>query len=488
MSSRACGLLTLVWIAALTSGVSTHVGSPDVFFDGSAGPYRLLVAIRTPPVVPGVAGIEVRVLEGGAREVQVVPLGLTGASAEFAPVPDVATRPSEDPQFFTASLWMMASGPWQVRITLDGGGGRHSLSVPVNAVASRTLPMPASVKLVLVPLAGFLILGFIAIVGASVGQAQVEPGKEIPPSRRRRAWVSRVVAAAVVAIVLAGGNRWWTIEADTYARYIYKPLEVRASIESGWRLLLRIHDPGWLPFRVVDDLVPDHGKPVHVFVVREPDLDRLLHLHPEQTDSGAFAGDLPRSDAGRYRVFADVVHRTGFPETMVTTLEVPETGGGEPAGDDSRASADARFEPDRRVSTLADGARIVWERHDGSFQTRQPQILTFRVEDGGGQPVRDLEPYMGMAGHAVVFKRDLSVFAHLHPLGTPAMAAIALAGAAPGVPAAAPAGHAQHTRQTPQPAVVTFPYGFPTAGEYRIFVQVKRAGTVHTGVFDVRVE
>jgi hypothetical protein len=36
-------------------------------------------------------------------------------------------------------------------------------------------------------------------------------------------------------------------------------------------------------------------------------------------------------------------------------------------------------------------------------------------------------------------------------------------------------------------AEVSFPYGFPKAGLYRIFIQVKRKGKVETGVFDANV-
>jgi hypothetical protein len=35
---------------------------------------------------------------------------------------------------------------------------------------------------------------------------------------------------------------------------------------------------------------------------------------------------------------------------------------------------------------------------------------------------------------------------------------------------------------------VEFPYGFPSAGRYRIFVQMKHGTTIETGAFDAVVE
>jgi len=35
---------------------------------------------------------------------------------------------------------------------------------------------------------------------------------------------------------------------------------------------------------------------------------------------------------------------------------------------------------------------------------------------------------------------------------------------------------------------ISIPYGFPKAGDYRVFVQVKRVGQVQTAVFDANVK
>src|SRR4029079_4466826 len=144
------------------------------------------------------------------------------------------------------------------------------------------------------------------------------------------------------------------------------------------------------------------------------------------------------------------------------------------SGDDSAWRADAfdsrspHADPASSVSPTEDGGRIAWIRDAAPLVTKRLTLFTFRVEDADGTPANDLELYMGMPGHAVFVKRDRTVFAHVHPSASAQMAALQL-----DTPAAAPPAHVHH--MTPPPTV-SFPYGFPQPGDYRIFVQVKRAG------------
>ena len=69
--------------------------------EGTAGPYHLVVTIQPPDVVPGIATIDVRVLDDGVDRVSVVPLPLRGEGATSPPTPDVARRSGADPHDFT---------------------------------------------------------------------------------------------------------------------------------------------------------------------------------------------------------------------------------------------------------------------------------------------------------------------------------------------------------------------------------------------------
>ena len=442
---RACA--TLLLLAAVFCGVAAaHVGSPDVFFQGKAGPYPLLVAIRPPDVIPGVARIEVRVLSPDVQEVDLTPTPMTGIASTHAPVPDIAQRSSGDPQFYQGSLWLMSVGSWEVHIRVKGAQGTGELPVPVPAVALKMRPMGKGVSYFLFGMMVFLTVGLVAIAGAAVD------------SHSKGAMV---IAAVVLVFALWRGSIWWGDDAATYSRRLYKPLGISALVD-GDHMELRVTDPGWLQLRKLDDLVPDHGHVMHLFLVEWPGMDRVFHLHPEQTAPGYFATSLPAVPHGMYRIYGDVVHESGFAETAVGEVKLADVVGQPVSGDDAAGP-----------SLPADGYRMVWHDEKPIIAT-QLNLFSFEILGPDGKPVNDLEPYMGMGGHAEFIKEDGSVFAHVHPAGSVSMASVAVASQA--------AMMAMH--ETNPGPVVSFPYGVPTAGKYRIFVQMKRAGKVETGEFE----
>jgi hypothetical protein len=463
---------TVVLAALLLAArpVAAHVGSPDVFVDAQAGPYHVLVTVRPPHAIPGVADVEVMSPGNELTSVQIVPLPLTGPGARFAPTPDTAVRSADQPSRFSGHLWMMTAGAWQVRVAAHGDRGDGAISVPVPTLPQTTLAMTPTLKAMLGVFLFLLCAGFVAIVSAIVREARLVGGEPPGSAAVRRGRIAGAAAAVLAVIVVLLGNRWWNAEASAYDRYVYKPLQAVPAVDAG-RLSLTLHDPGWIGTRRIDDFVPDHDHLMHLFVM-SPALDRFWHLHPEQAATGAFAQQLPDMPAGQYEIFGDLVHATGVSETVTGSFSTSGIRGTPLAGDDSAWDAS----PDTKPETT-----IRWVRDERSpIVTRQLTLFTFRVENADGTPVDDLELYMGMPGHAVFVKTDRRVFAHVHPSGSAPMAALRIA---------MPASAAAHAHQMAAlPPTVSFPYGFPETGDYRIFVQVKRGGRVVTGAFDAHVQ
>ena len=470
----------LMMMLAMAITAAAHVGSPDVYFEDHAGPYPLLVVVRMPAVVPGVADIEVHALSDGLRTVSVVPMRIRGPGAELAPVPDRAERASDDPKAFRAQLWIMQRGAWKVQITAEGDRGRGELAVPIAAAPTTIRLLQGPLKWLLMGLMTVLVAGLVGIAGAAVREGMSDPGVRPMSATMRRARITMVCAALLVMAILAAGRFWWKVEAASTVQTAYKIPRVNVSFATPDMLSIKLATPDngrWAERIRLDDLLPDHGHLVHLFLFRLPNLDRMYHLHPQQDGKASFTEMMPTIPAGEYQVFADVVHSTGFPETQIGEITLPEIREGVPQGDDSYAVATALGEQTASKSAaLNSGGRMIWV-HDAPLRAGEPVRLRFRVEDATGQPATDLEPYMGMAGHLVVIRSDSTVFAHLHPSGSPPMAAVELANGP------AMATHQHHATS----AEITFPYGFPQPGTYRLFVQVKRAGKIETGIFDAQV-
>jgi hypothetical protein len=472
-----------------------HVGSKDVYEEVTAGPYKLFVTIRTPNVIPGVATVEVRSSGASIGSLRITPTPLTGEASKHPPSSDAMRPSAADPAFFTGSLWIMAAGSWQVHFDVDGAAGKASTSVPVAAMPLSILPMQRSMGIMLALLGILLIAGMAGIAAAAVGQSRLNPGLAPSPAGRRKARVAGAVALAITLLLVYGGYQWWNAEAVSYAADLYHPLGLSPTL-TGNTLDLEIgrHDMDAMhAFRARSnsDLLPDHGHVMHLYAIRQPGMDAVFHLHPTLASDKHLRMTLPSMPAGTYRLYADIVHANGFPETLTADLIVPADMPPAPlASEDASAAPPALSQGELGTSyKLPDGYTMIWDRPQ-ELNANTAYAFRFRLVDANGQPAADARPYLGMAGHAAFVKSDGTVFAHTHPEGSAAMQAMVLANGSPEEMAetgsmagmdmtAAAAG--------PIPPVVEFPYGFPSPGRYRIFIQMKHANTVETGAFDADV-
>jgi hypothetical protein len=484
-------VLTAAIFLAGAAPLAAHVGSPDTFFEGTAGPYRVRVTVRPPGVVPGRAEIFVRPETDGVTGVSVRPRRYD-AGPRGAPPPDEARRVAGDPGLFTASLWLMREGEHAVEIEVTGGAGAGRVVVPVASVATRTLPMRGSLLAIILAFAALLVAGGLAIVFAAASESTLAPGETPSPARRRMAIAATCIAAVVFLFLLAGENAWWGKARDESVRSLFRPYRASAAVAGaaeGRVLRLTIDDPAWRA-RGWHPLVPDHGKLVHLFAIREPALDAFAHLHPARATERAFDAPFPDLPAGTYSVFADMTDETGFAQTVTAQARVSAAVPGLPRAPD--ADPDDSWIVGKPLpaapappgpADLGGGMTMRWDRSPDPVRSGREMSLAFDVRDSSGAPV-PLEPYMGMGAHAVVLRDDGSVFVHLHPMGTVSMASmerfpVAESGSMGSM------NHASHEKIAG--GRVSFPYAFPRPGPYRLWVQVKTAGTVRTGVFDVLV-
>jgi hypothetical protein len=489
-------LFLLISLLLIAPSAYAHVGSKDVFEQVDAGPYKLYVTIRMPTVIPGVATVEVRSSGTNISRIHITPLPITGEASKHPPTSDLMARSTADPAFFTGSLWMMAPGSWEVRFEIAGDGGEKTTSVPVPAVPLSTLTMQRGLGITLGVLGLFLVVSMAGIVAAAVRDARLEPGDIPSPNRRRRTVLATAGSLVFMALLIWGGAKWWNVEAASYSLDVYRPLKVDPVLSGN---VLDLHVHAFHPdserrARSNNDFLPDHGHLMHLYAIREPEMDAVFHLHPELAGAGDFRISLPAMPVGDYTLYGDVVHASGFPETLVSKITVPaDMPGGQLGADDAAARPQPLSAGELGNSyRLPDGFVMVWDR---------PSILTadtayafrFHLLDANGQPATDMQTYMGMAGHAAFVKTDGTVFAHTHPEGSAAMAALMLAngGDKTADPAMSmdmnmPMEMSQH--REPISNTVEFPYGFPSPGRYRIFVQMKHGTTIETGAFDALVQ
>jgi hypothetical protein len=189
--------------------------------------------------------------------------------------------------------------------------------------------------------------------------------------------------------------------------------------------------------RPVRDFEVEHEKRLHLILARR-DLTGFQHLHPRMAADGTWTTPVTIAEPGNYRVFADF-KRDGENQTLARDLTV--TGAADPEP----------LPPPADTTITAGGYRV--ELTAGRVTAGEPAELGFRVTRGGEDVA--LQDYLGAKGHLVALRAGDLAYLHTHPED---------AGGA---------------------GKVSFETEFPSEGRYRLFLEFKHDGQVHTAAFTV---
>ncbi len=487
---KTIALVFWLWAACVASA---HVGSPTVFFQGLAGSFPVRVTIQPPGVVPGLAQIHVVVSSGDVSRVTVRPVRWD-VGVKGSPAPDTAVLVPGETNMFTAQLWLMASGAYSVFVEVSGPGEEGTAIVPLNSIAMQRLVMTPGLSLLFVAAGTFVVVLLISIVGAAIREGQLPPGQEFSPLRRRRGWYARGITTAVIAAALFLGNKWWdSVDTNYRFRRLYQPqpiqMELHPDVGGQRELVLRFS-----PKSRIDStpLIPDHGRLMHLFLIRQPDGGVFAHLHPNrkqqgETEESVFTARLPALPAGQYKLYADITHESGLTQTLTNNLQIPPpvdaSAGAEPLAESDDS---VLLSPPADISSIAMRGGFHLERaFSEELPVNQETNLVFHLTTTSGAEAV-LEPYLGMYGHLIIENSDGTVFNHLHPLGSVSMVSQRL------FAEREKAGYLANkpldqfcTAAMPE---LSFPYAFPKAGIYRLWLQTKVAGQILTGAYTVSVK
>ncbi|MEO5567494.1 MAG: hypothetical protein ABIR92_03330, partial [Gemmatimonadaceae bacterium] len=399
-------ILARVTTAALFIALtSAHIGSPDTFFSGKAGPYQVNVRVFPPSVVPGIAWAYVRTGETDIDSVSVKPV-YWKAGEKGAPPAERADTVAGEKGLYVQKMWFMSRGSYSVAVEVFGKRGRHQVSVPVMAIATTRLGLSMPFAAMLIVFGIILFAGLVAIVRAAASDSLVEPNDEPDQVARRRGSLGAIITVPVLLIAIFGGARWWKAEDAAFERTIFRPLEANATVATvalGHSLRLAVRDTGSQNL-LEDQLMLDHGKPMHLFLVKDQSMSAFAHLHPKRERGGVFVSFIPAIPEGRYLVFGDFVLETGAEFTVTTKVDVPAAFSDRLSDpDDSWVFAAFGVPAVKGArSPLSPGVELQWESTD-SLVAGRDVTLAFSVR-GARDVILPVQPYLGMAGHAVVVR------------------------------------------------------------------------------------
>ena len=203
-----------------------------------------------------------------------------------------------------------------------------------------------------------------------------------------------------------------------------------------------------------------HDMPFHLFVVSQ-DLIYFAHLHPQQQKDGSFTIETMVPKAGSYIIYCDIFPVGGMPQVAHLSLITAGFYG-------DLFASQAQLELDRILTKTLEGVRFELTLNPAEPVGGRPATLKFHLTDEKtGEPVKDLQPYLGAWGHTLILSEDVSDYIHSHPTEM--------------IP-----DNADRTKIYGGPDV-SFDAFFPRTGRYRVWSQFQRQGQLITVSFTINV-
>lgn len=299
--------------------------------------------------------------------------------------------------------------------------------------------MSAARKLSAFAAALAFVFGGAAIAGGAIGPNRDNASSKAPPHEAMENGMSAHTRSG--AEHTADSIRGLTVSEDGLTLSLERS-ELRRGRPTELRFAIVGRDG-----RPVRDFAVEHERRMHFIVVRR-DGQGFQHLHPRMVADGTWHVRLTLPDAGSYRVFADF-KRDGTARTLAADLAVD-------------GSVDYRPLPARATAAdTGDGYRVRLD--GGAVRAGREAELRFTVTRAG--QVIHTEPYLGAGGHLVALREGDLAYLHVHP---------------------ADHGHESESSGT-HDDTVPFMTEFPSAGRYRLYLQFKHDGRVHTAAFTQEV-
>jgi hypothetical protein len=225
---------------------------------------------------------------------------------------------------------------------------------------------------------------------------------------------------------------------------------------TSFRLTIAVRDPD--THAIVRDFTEVHERRFHMFVISQ-DLAHYDHVHPEQQSDGTWALDVTVPRPGYYKIYSDFLPAGGTPQVIARPLVTR-------GFDGDLASSSAELVPDESLSATAGSMRVALQLPSTGLVAGRQETFVYRIADARtGDPVTDIEPYLGAWGHSVIMSEDTVNLVHAHPAET--------------LPT--------EREQAGGGPALTFKALLPKPGNYRIWTQLKRDDVVSTVAFTVAV-